>query len=279
MISGQEDYALIAMKFIPKATNANDYSGLMVLKNPYKGTKKENSKKNLTPKSHYSHWVSKLGLPWEPIEKLQVTMVNGSKIKSPGLPISQGKNVLLVVVDRFSKYAHILNLSHPYMAVSVAHLFFDNIFKLYGLSETIISDRDVTFTSSFWTELFRLSGTKLSFSSAYHPQSDGQTEVVNRTIEMYLCCFTSDRPCHWFQWLSWVEYYYNTSYHFSLKATPFEVVYGRSPLKMLSYCPGLAKLDAVDQELKAQDMVQLDLRNRLLQAQNDMKTIYDSKHR
>jgi len=196
-----------------------------------------------------------------------------------GLPLSQGKSVLLVVVDRFLKYAHLLPLAHPYTAVSVARLFFDNIFKLHGLPETIVSDRDVTFTSLFWTELFRLSGTKLAFSTTYHPQSDGQTEVVNRTIKMYLCCFTSDRPRRWFQWLPWVEYCYNTSYHSSLKATPFTVVYGRSPPTMLSYYPGLAKLEAVDQELFNRDLVLQDLRNRLLQAQNSMKARYDAKHR
>ena len=86
-----------------------------------------------------------------------------------GLPPSQGKSVLLVVVDRFSKYAHLLPPAHPYTTVSVACLFFDNIFKLHGLPETIVSDCDVTFTSLFWTELFHFSGTKLAFNLAYHP--------------------------------------------------------------------------------------------------------------
>lgn len=90
-----------------------------------------------------------------------------------GLPYSQGKNVIFVVVDRFSKYAHFVPLSHPYTAPTVAHVFFDNIFKLHGLPESIVCDRDVTFTSTFWKELFRLSGTQLCFTSAYHPQSDG----------------------------------------------------------------------------------------------------------
>ena len=92
-------------------------------------------------------------------------------------------------------------------------------------------------------------------------------------------CFTSDRPRHWFQWMSWVEYCYNTSYHSSFKATPFEVVYGCSPPTMMSYCPGLAKLEAVDQELYNRNLVLQDLRNHLLQAQNSMKARYDGTHR
>ncbi|OMO79271.1 reverse transcriptase [Corchorus capsularis] len=140
-----------------------------------------------------------------------------------GLPVSHGKSVMLVVVDRFSKYAHFLPLSHPYTAISVARLFFDHVVKLHGIPESIVSDCDATFTSSFWKELFRLSGTKLSSSSSYHPQSDGQTEVVNRTVEMYLRCFTGDRPKSWVDWVSWAEYFYNTGFHSSLRATPFEV--------------------------------------------------------
>ena len=103
----------------------------------------------------------------------------------------------MVVVDRLSKYSHFMPVSHPYTAVSIAHIFFENIFKLHGMPRTIVCDRDVTFTSGFWTELFRLNGTSFNFSSAYHPQTDGQTEVVNRTVEMYLWCFTSDKPKQW----------------------------------------------------------------------------------
>ncbi|WMV15043.1 hypothetical protein MTR67_008428 [Solanum verrucosum] len=105
-----------------------------------------------------------------------------------GLPKSGGKTMLFVVVDRFSKYAHFIPLAHPYNASSVARIFFENIVRLHGIPESIVSDRDAIFTSSFWKELFRLCGTKLHFSSAYHPQSDGQTEVVNRMIEMYFQC-------------------------------------------------------------------------------------------
>ncbi|XP_068645203.1 uncharacterized protein [Aristolochia californica] len=99
-----------------------------------------------------------------------------------GLPKSSGKSIILVVADHFSKYGHFLPLSHPYTASHIAQIFMDHIVRL---PESITSDRDAIFTSNFWKELFKLQGTKLSFSSAYHPQSDGQTEVVNRTLEMW----------------------------------------------------------------------------------------------
>lgn len=75
-----------------------------------------------------------------------------------------------------------------------------------------MSDRDPVFTSSFWSELFHLTGSKLHLSSAFHPQSDGQTEVVNRVIGMYLRCLSGDRPKDWLRWLPWVEFYYNSSF-------------------------------------------------------------------
>ncbi|XP_068653847.1 uncharacterized protein [Aristolochia californica] len=114
-----------------------------------------------------------------------------------GLPTSSGKSVILVVVDRFSKYGHFLPLAHPYTAAQGAHLVMEQIVRLHGLPKSITCDRDAVFTSTFWKDLFKLLGTKLAFSSAYHPQSDGQTEVVNRTLEIYLRCFVGDHPKCW----------------------------------------------------------------------------------
>ena len=109
------------------------------------------------------------------------------------LPVSQGKNAVLVVVDRLSKQAYFLPLSHPYTAPQVAQVFVDNIYKLHGLPKTIVSDRDKIFMSLFWKSLFEKLQVQLKFSSAYHPQTDGQTEIVNKCLEGYLRCMTGER--------------------------------------------------------------------------------------
>ena len=85
-----------------------------------------------------------------------------------GLPKSRGKDTILVVVDRLSKYAHFLSLEHPFTAAMVAQLYFDHIFKLHGIPKTLVSDRDKVFLSQFWQELFRLQHVSLHMSTAYH---------------------------------------------------------------------------------------------------------------
>lgn len=146
-----------------------------------------------------------------------------------GLTKSAGKDVILVVIDRFTKYGYFIALSHPYTAESVAKIFLDTIYKLHGPPISIVSDRDKVFTSSFWRELFRLIGTQLTLSSSYHPQTDGQTKRLNQCLENYLRCMASSTPKQWCKWLPLAEYWYNTNYHTSLKATPFQALYGYPP--------------------------------------------------
>jgi hypothetical protein len=114
-----------------------------------------------------------------------------------GLPTSSKQNVILVVVDRLTKYVHFVALAHLYTASRVATLFMHHVFKLHGMPSSIVSDRDTAFTSLFWEELFRKQRVELAMSSSYHPQSDGQIEVVNRSLEQYLRAFAADKPNLW----------------------------------------------------------------------------------
>ncbi|XP_041009433.1 uncharacterized protein K02A2.6-like [Juglans microcarpa x Juglans regia] len=194
-----------------------------------------------------------------------------------GLPILRGYSVILVVVDRLSKYAHFMPLKHPFTAAQVASLFFNNVFKLHGLPKTIVSDYGSIFTSSFWKELFRLQGVNLSYSSAYHPQSDGQTEAVNKCLEHFLRSFSGDKPKLWVDWLSLAEWWYNPTFHTSTKLTPFEVVYRVPPTRLQAYIPGLTN-QIVDQLLQTREQILLTLKSNLSLAQDRMKFYYD-KHR
>jgi hypothetical protein len=139
-----------------------------------------------------------------------------------GLPKSRNKLVIMVVVDLLSKYAHFYTLQHPFTTSTIAQIFMDQVFKLHGMPHSIVSDCDPTFTRNFWQELFKIQGTKLHLSTTYHPQTDGQTEVVNKCLETYLRCFASENKNQWAQWLPLVEWWYNTSYHTATCMTPFE---------------------------------------------------------
>ncbi|GAU37038.1 hypothetical protein TSUD_207440 [Trifolium subterraneum] len=195
-----------------------------------------------------------------------------------GLPKSKGFEAVLVVVDRLSKYSHFILLKHPYTAKSVAELFVKEVVRLHGIPSSIISDRDPLFVSHFWRELFKLQGTQLKMSSAYHPETDGQTEVINRCLESYLRCFASDQPKNWAVWIPWAEFWYNTTYHISIDRTPFEVVYGRPPPTLIRFLSNETKVAAVALELSDRDEALNQLKLHLIKAQQQMKMFAD-KHR
>ncbi|GAU36702.1 hypothetical protein TSUD_16140 [Trifolium subterraneum] len=188
-----------------------------------------------------------------------------------GLPSFQSHTVILVVVDRFSKAAHFGSLPTHFTAVRVADLFAKMICRLHGMPRSMVSDRDPIFLSHFWQELFRLSGTKLRMSTAYHPQSDGQTEIVNKVLQQYLRCFVHDKPKHWGQFLHWAEWHYNTATHTSTGLSPFQVVYGRTPPALVDYIPGSSTIQAVDATLGDRETILQVLKTKLLKAQAVMK--------
>ncbi|GJQ99979.1 retrotransposon-related protein [Tanacetum coccineum] len=142
-----------------------------------------------------------------------------------GLPKSKGYKVILVVVDHLLKYCHFIPLKRPFTARSLAEVF---------LKEK---------------EIFSLQGSKLKFSYAYHLKTDGQTEVVNQSLETYLRCFATEQPINWSFWLPWAEFWHNTSFHVSTNTTPFEVVYGRAPPTILKYVLGEIHYKAVASDL------------------------------
>ncbi|GAU11620.1 hypothetical protein TSUD_346120 [Trifolium subterraneum] len=195
-----------------------------------------------------------------------------------GLPSSHGYTVILVVVDRLTKYAHFIPMKTDYSSKSVAEVFMQNVVKLHGLPKSIVSDRDKVFTSAFWQQLFKLQGTTLAMSSAYHPQSDGQSEVLNKTLELYLRCFSFNNPKAWSKMLSWSEFWYNTAFQTSIGMTPFKAVYGRDPPYLNRYVAQDSDPPTLRAELMERDTILQQLKNNLLKAQQYMKKQAD-KHR
>jgi len=195
------------------------------------------------------------------------------------LPPSQGFTVIMVVIDRLSKYAHFATLRSDYNSKQVAEIFVKNIIRLHGFPKTIVSDRDKVFTSQFWQHLFKLSGTTLNLSTAYHPQSDGQSEILNKCLELYLRCFTHGNPKDWVKFLPWVEYWYNTSYHHNSDMTPFKVVYGRDPPTLIKYSLDSKDPPSIQEQLIMRDLMIEKLKQNLNRAQQYMKKYADQKRR
>jgi transposase InsO family protein len=145
-----------------------------------------------------------------------------------------------VVVIRFSKMAHFIPCHKSDNASYVADLFFTEIIRLHGVPNTIVSDRDAKFLSHFWRTLWFKLGTKLLFSTTCHPQTDGQTEVVNHTLSTMLRDILKTNLKLWEECLLHIEFTYNRSVHSMMKVSLFYVVYGfnpRAPIDLLPLPP------------------------------------------
>jgi hypothetical protein len=150
-------------------------------------------------------------------------------------PANNGHDAIIVFVDRLTKMVHLASTSTTVTAEGTAQLFADHVFKLHGVPKDIVTDRGSTFVAQFMTELLRLVGTKHNRTTAYHPQSDGQTERVNRVLEEMLRHYVGGvRHRDWANCLSAAEFAINNAHHESTGTTPFRLNFGRDPHLPLS---------------------------------------------
>eukprot|EP00253_Pinus_taeda_P007798 PITA_07798 len=197
-----------------------------------------------------------------------------------GLPQTRkNHDSIMVVVDKLSKVAHFIPVHSTYKAVQIAHLFMQNVFRLHGLPKVIISDRDVKFTSTFSRTLFAELGTQLNFSTAYHPQTDGQTERVNQVLEDMLRAYMMTKPTQWEEYLHLVEFAYNNGYHTSTQLSPFEVLYGRKCRTPSSWGGPEDKLSLGPEMLKEMEDMVKKVHANLKAAQDRQKSFADRKRR
>jgi len=145
------------------------------------------------------------------------------------LPLVQGYNSILVVVDRLMKMVHFIPTMEKTSAEGLARLFRDNIWKLHGLSESIISDRGSQFATGLMKELNKILRIENKMSTVFYPQTDRQTKRINQELEQYLRMFVDHKQEQWPDWLGMAEFTYNNKMHSSTKTSPFKVNYGQDP--------------------------------------------------
>nr|CAE03662.3 OSJNBa0042N22.4 [Oryza sativa Japonica Group] len=197
-----------------------------------------------------------------------------------GLPrTSLGHDSIWVIVDRLTKVAHFIPVHTTYSGKRLAELYLARIMCLHGAPKKIVSDRGSQFTSKFWQKLQEELGTRLNFSTAYHPQTDGQTEQVNQILEDMLRACALDFGGAWDKSLPYAEFSYNNSYQASLQMAPFEALYGRRCRTLLFWDQtaerqlfGTEVLNEAEEKVRA-------VRERLRIAQSRQKSYVDNRRR
>ncbi|GMQ12089.1 hypothetical protein CsSME_00054546 [Camellia sinensis var. sinensis] len=213
-----------------------------------------------------------LPIPSRPWESISMDFI-------VALPKSEGCKTILVVVDRFSKYATFIAAPNECSAEETAKLFFKHVVKYWGLPQSIISDRDSRFTGKFWTELFKLMGSALHFSTSFHPQTDGQTERVNALLELYLRHFVNANQHDWAKLLDIAQFSYNLQRSEATNRSPFELATGQQPLTPHSLSTNSARSPSAYKVAKSWNE-QVDVaRSYLDKATKKMKKWADEKRR
>ncbi|KAL5476984.1 hypothetical protein ACEPAI_3170 [Sanghuangporus weigelae] len=190
------------------------------------------------------------------------------------LPESNGFNAICVVVDRFSKQIHAIPTTTKLTAESMAKIYRDHVFHLHGLPRKIIHDRGIQFDAKMMKELYKLLHIEGNPSTAYHPQTDGQTEHVNQELEQFLRLYVNHRQTDWADWLALAEFAYNNRKHSATKLSPFFVNMGVHPMGFTNVGTSSANLSAEEFAKHVKDIHKLAQTN-LVKANDDMKRFYD----
>jgi transposase InsO family protein len=152
-------------------------------------------------------------IPSQPFEVVTMDFI-------PELPESEGFDNILVIVDKLTKYALFIPTSTNINEVDTAKLFFDHVISRYGIPLQVISDRDTRWKGDFWNEVCRLMGMKRSLTTAYHPQADGQTEIMNQGLEIAIRAYIGPSRDDWKGLLNGLNLSYNTSPHTATGYSP-----------------------------------------------------------
>jgi hypothetical protein len=183
----------------------------------------------------------------------------------------------MVVVDRMTKLAHFIPASYEIDALETADLFLKHVFSAHGLPDEIISDRGRQFTSGFWTRLMELCDVKRNLSTAYHPETDGQTERTNQVLEQYLRIYCDYQQDDWARLLPLAEFAYNNSEHSATGVSPFYATYGYHPEFNVTIRQDESKNETAETLAEKIQTIQSNLKDKLQQAQERYKKYYDRK--
>jgi hypothetical protein len=191
-----------------------------------------------------------------------------------GLPEAQGYDAILVVCYHFTKQVHVIPTTKETSSLGLACLYHDHVWKLHRLPNTVISDCGSQFAATFMKELNKILGIKTKLSTAYHPQTDGQTEQMNQELEQYLRMFVDFRQADWPEWLAIAKFSYNNKFQPSTWVSPFYANYGYNP------CMGFelrrnVKVQAVEDFVQRMKNVQAEAEAALQKAHKDMKRYVD----
>jgi hypothetical protein len=197
-----------------------------------------------------------------------------------GLPnTSRHQDSIWVIVDRLTKTAHFLPVHTTHRTEKYAEIYIDQVIRLHGIPRTIVSDRGAPFVARFWEQLQESLGTHVIRSSAYHPQTDGQTERVNQILEDMLRACVLHYGKDWDKCLSLAEFSYNNSYQSSLKMAPFEALYGRRCRTPLNWSQaGEREIFGPDLVLEAEAKVRI-IKKNLEAAQARQKSYHDKRQK